>query len=148
MDLKKNSLDYLLVFFSTACVMNATSAVRPAYYDSAYDPLSLSTSSAIEPPNPAASLNSPSVLSDNQANTSGSSETEGRGAGLDRRDDSEGQPGESADKQREDGDVQQEEKQKPLHHKLLGVSVHLEMKDLWDEFDHLGTEMIVTKAGR
>jgi len=38
--------------------------------------------------------------------------------------------------------------EKPLHHKLLGVGAQLEMKSLWDEFDSLGTEMIVTKAGR
>ena len=37
---------------------------------------------------------------------------------------------------------------KPLHHKLVNVSVQLEMKQLWDEFNHLGTEMIVTKLGR
>ncbi|XP_069136138.1 T-box transcription factor TBX10-like [Argopecten irradians] len=37
---------------------------------------------------------------------------------------------------------------KPLHAKLLNVTAHLEMKSLWDEFDELGTEMIVTKAGR
>ncbi|XP_052801742.1 T-box transcription factor TBX1-like isoform X2 [Mya arenaria] len=37
---------------------------------------------------------------------------------------------------------------KPLHGKLAGVSCQLEMKSLWDEFDELGTEMIVTKAGR
>jgi len=38
--------------------------------------------------------------------------------------------------------------EKPLHPKLLGVGAQLEMKSLWDEFDSLGTEMIVTKAGR
>ena len=38
--------------------------------------------------------------------------------------------------------------EKPLHPKLLAVSAQLEMKNLWDEFDSLGTEMIVTKAGR
>ena len=37
---------------------------------------------------------------------------------------------------------------KPLHHKLGHVSTQLEMKTLWDEFDSLSTEMIVTKAGR
>jgi len=37
---------------------------------------------------------------------------------------------------------------KPLHGKLVGVGAQLEMKSLWDEFDSLGTEMIVTKAGR
>lgn len=37
---------------------------------------------------------------------------------------------------------------KPLHPKLLNLSAQLEMKALWDEFDELGTEMIVTKAGR
>ena len=38
--------------------------------------------------------------------------------------------------------------EKPLHHKLVNVGAQLEMKSLWDEFDSLGTEMIVTKAGR
>ncbi|KAG1714056.1 T-box transcription factor TBX1 [Nymphon striatum] len=37
---------------------------------------------------------------------------------------------------------------KPLHHKLVTVGACLEMKQLWDEFNELGTEMIVTKAGR
>ena len=42
----------------------------------------------------------------------------------------------------------QEEQRKPLNNKLINVSCQLEMKSLWDEFDELGTEMIVTKAGR
>jgi len=37
---------------------------------------------------------------------------------------------------------------KPLHPKLANVTANLEMKALWDEFNELGTEMIVTKAGR
>ena len=37
---------------------------------------------------------------------------------------------------------------KPLHPKLCSVKVQIESKSLWDEFDQLGTEMIVTKAGR
>jgi len=37
---------------------------------------------------------------------------------------------------------------KLLHNKLASVSANLEMKALWDEFNELGTEMIVTKAGR
>ena len=37
---------------------------------------------------------------------------------------------------------------KPLHHRLTHVNAQLEMKSLWDEFDALSTEMIVTKAGR
>ncbi|XP_050407980.1 T-box transcription factor TBX1 isoform X1 [Patella vulgata] len=37
---------------------------------------------------------------------------------------------------------------KPIHPKLMNVAAHLEMKSLWDEFNELGTEMIVTKAGR
>ena len=41
-----------------------------------------------------------------------------------------------------------EPEKKPLHPKLAGVVAHLEMKPLWDEFNELGTEMIVTKAGR
>jgi len=35
-----------------------------------------------------------------------------------------------------------------LHPKLLSVGAILEVKALWDEFNNLGTEMIVTKAGR
>lgn len=37
---------------------------------------------------------------------------------------------------------------KPLHPLVAGVSAQLEMKQLWDDFDSLGTEMIVTKPGR
>lgn len=36
----------------------------------------------------------------------------------------------------------------PLHPKLVSCGAILEMKPLWDEFNELGTEMIVTKAGR
>lgn len=36
----------------------------------------------------------------------------------------------------------------PVHEKLQNVGAVLEMKALWDEFNELGTEMIVTKAGR
>jgi hypothetical protein len=36
----------------------------------------------------------------------------------------------------------------PVHLKLLNTGAALEMKPLWDEFNELGTEMIVTKAGR
>ena len=46
------------------------------------------------------------------------------------------------------GDCPAAGERKPLHGKLLTSTAHLEMKELWDEFDHLGTEMIVTKAGR
>uniref|UniRef100_A0A0N8EFX5 T-box transcription factor TBX1 n=1 Tax=Daphnia magna TaxID=35525 RepID=A0A0N8EFX5_9CRUS len=42
----------------------------------------------------------------------------------------------------------EQETKKPLHSKLSGVNASLEMKALWDEFNELGTEMIVTKAGR
>ena len=38
--------------------------------------------------------------------------------------------------------------EKPLHPKLASIQVTIESKSLWDEFDQLGTEMIVTKAGR
>ena len=38
--------------------------------------------------------------------------------------------------------------EKPLHPKLASIRVSIESKSLWDEFDQLGTEMIVTKAGR
>ncbi|OQV25213.1 T-box transcription factor TBX1-A [Hypsibius exemplaris] len=40
------------------------------------------------------------------------------------------------------------EEEKPLHPRLCNVNAVLEMKNLWDEFNELGTEMIVTKAGR
>jgi hypothetical protein len=36
----------------------------------------------------------------------------------------------------------------PVHPKLLNAGSTLETKPLWDEFNELGTEMIVTKAGR
>ncbi|XP_047489157.1 uncharacterized protein LOC125039361 [Penaeus chinensis] len=42
---------------------------------------------------------------------------------------------------------QDQQQKKPLHPKLVSVSASLEMKALWDEFNELGTEMIVTKAG-
>lgn len=38
--------------------------------------------------------------------------------------------------------------EKPINPKLASIKVTLESKLLWDEFDQLGTEMIVTKAGR
>ena len=41
-----------------------------------------------------------------------------------------------------------EDSNKPLHNKLINGTCQLEMKSLWDEFDELGTEMIVTKVGR
>ena len=37
---------------------------------------------------------------------------------------------------------------RPLCAGLINTRVDLEMKSLWDEFHVLGTEMIVTKAGR
>lgn len=37
---------------------------------------------------------------------------------------------------------------KYIHPKLTSIKVQIESKSLWDEFDQLGTEMIVTKAGR
>ncbi|GLH03957.1 T-box protein H15, partial [Gryllus bimaculatus] len=46
------------------------------------------------------------------------------------------------------GEVAGEEGPAQLHPALLGASAALEMKPLWDEFHQLGTEMIVTKAGR
>lgn len=41
-----------------------------------------------------------------------------------------------------------DEAKKPLHPKLVNVKMVLESKSLWDEFDKLGTEMIVTRSGR
>lgn len=42
----------------------------------------------------------------------------------------------------------QNSNEKQLHPKLGNIRVQIESKSLWDEFDQLGTEMIVTKAGR
>lgn len=39
-------------------------------------------------------------------------------------------------------------REKPVHPRLAAVQCCLEQKPLWDEFHQLGTEMIVTKAGR
>ena len=41
-------------------------------------------------------------------------------------------------------------RQQPVckNEKIVSVEAKLEMKTLWDEFNELGTEMIVTKAGR
>lgn len=39
-------------------------------------------------------------------------------------------------------------KQGPKNPRVSSVTVQLEMKTLWEEFNQLGTEMIVTKAGR
>lgn len=38
--------------------------------------------------------------------------------------------------------------QGPKNPRVSSVMVQLEMKPLWEEFNQLGTEMIVTKAGR
>ena len=38
--------------------------------------------------------------------------------------------------------------QGPKNPRVSSVTVQLEMKALWEEFNQLGTEMIVTKAGR
>ena len=40
------------------------------------------------------------------------------------------------------------ENKKPVHSRLNPAHSQLEMKPLWEEFNELGTEMIVTKAGR
>ena len=45
-------------------------------------------------------------------------------------------------------ECQDEKRKLPLHPCLVRVMAQLEMKPLWDEFHELGTEMIVTKAGR
>ncbi|KAL5017026.1 hypothetical protein ScPMuIL_006615 [Solemya velum] len=55
----------------------------------------------------------------------------------------------NSDCENSDGSNEKSENlKKSIHPKLINVSVQLEMKSLWDEFDELGTEMIVTKAGR
>ena len=54
---------------------------------------------------------------------------------------------------REDTDTRERsettgDNKKPLHSRLTSALGQLEMKPLWEEFNELGTEMIVTKAGR
>ncbi|XP_066582690.1 T-box transcription factor TBX10-like [Prorops nasuta] len=44
--------------------------------------------------------------------------------------------------------VEEISSKRPLHPALLGAGAALEAKPLWEEFHQLGTEMIVTKAGR
>ncbi|XP_045870695.1 T-box transcription factor TBX10 [Meles meles] len=44
--------------------------------------------------------------------------------------------------------VAEPSKQGPKNPRVSSVTVQLEMKALWEEFNQLGTEMIVTKAGR
>ncbi|XP_067014943.2 T-box transcription factor TBX1 isoform X2 [Anabrus simplex] len=48
----------------------------------------------------------------------------------------------------EDKDAASKKSSLPVHPKLVAAGAALEMKPLWDEFNDLGTEMIVTKAGR
>ena len=38
--------------------------------------------------------------------------------------------------------------EKPLPRELAHVQCHLEMKELWEKFNDLGTEMIITRSGR
>ncbi len=127
--------------------MNAATARPVGFFDSFETGLgSLAPSSA---PDPSTGPANTSETGGDQANTSGSSTDRGPESGG--GGDQEGGEGAGSPRgvgEKADGSGGEEKQQKPLHHKLLGVSVHLEMKDLWDEFDHLGTEMIVTKAGR
>lgn len=48
----------------------------------------------------------------------------------------------------EDGGSEESGVKRPLAPALLGAGAALEAKPLWEEFHQLGTEMIVTKAGR
>lgn len=70
------------------------------------------------------------------------SPSSGSGIGGDGRRESSGEQEMQALKKRREAD------EKPMSAKVAGVEVRLEMKALWDEFHSLGTEMIVTKAGR
>lgn len=47
-----------------------------------------------------------------------------------------------------EGENGSNEVKKALHPKLANVKMVIESKSLWDEFDKLGTEMIVTRSGR
>jgi len=45
-------------------------------------------------------------------------------------------------------DIKDNQAERQIHANLWSTNATLEMKCLWDEFNELGTEMIVTKAGR
>ena len=57
-------------------------------------------------------------------------------------------PGQVSDTNSTSEGEEKDAPKKPIHPNLLHATCQLEMKALWDEFDELGTEMIVTKAGR
>ncbi|XP_033628184.1 T-box transcription factor TBX1-like [Asterias rubens] len=75
-----------------------------------------------------------------------SSDTSSMNGDRDRIRSSDGDVGEDV----EDGQIAKRRRldEKPMSAKVVTVEVRLEMKALWDEFHSLGTEMIVTKAGR
>lgn len=81
--------------------------------------------------------------SDGLQQPTGSGSIQGEG---DKKETEDGRKEES--KEGEEAAIKIEKEKKPMHPKLVNVQAHLEMKPLWDEFDSLGTEMIVTKAGR
>ena len=53
-----------------------------------------------------------------------------------------------SDNENGSGQMGNNEMKKPLHPKLTNIKMIIESKSLWDEFDKLGTEMIVTRSGR
>ena len=91
-------------------------------------------------------MGAPPNLPPSQGASQGASDTSSPGEGKEEGEQKGGEAG-GEGKDAEEG-VKVEKEKKPLHHKLLNVQAQLEMKPLWDEFDSLGTEMIVTKAGR
>ena len=53
-----------------------------------------------------------------------------------------------SDNENGSGQMGNNEIKKALHPKLNNIKMVIESKSLWDEFDKLGTEMIVTRSGR
>ena len=137
-----------VVWLFAACILNAGSG-RPTYYDGSpvgrgpYDQLPARTC-----PDTGTSLNPAPGLGPDTPNPSNSAPTDAGGEDkLNNNPSLENTPGGTGEQGVPQGGTDAQEK-KPLHPKLMNCQGQLEMKDLWDEFDHLGTEMIVTKAGR
>ena len=77
----------------------------------------------------------------------GQGEKSGRSGQADKTDENEGSTGGNKKKKRKEEKVRVM-KPKCNCPELMGVDCFLETKELWDKFNELGTEMIITKTGR
>ncbi|KAK7479979.1 hypothetical protein BaRGS_00028806 [Batillaria attramentaria] len=119
------------VYHFSACVVGPTTSGRSIFDSVRFDPLP-------EPPACRASSDADSPKNDAESSNSHDAAQSDTGHNSDNKSDTALSP----------LPPKQEGPKKPLHPKMVNVYAQLEMKSLWDEFDELGTEMIVTKAGR